>query len=232
MFLTSTFVSPTSSPAGHTEDVRVDPEGAILHIGGRHAKPSQDRPKLQAVGGGLLGRVEIRLAHDLHQRHARPVDVDQARRNPVRAGHVGELGGVLLEVDTGDADPLGRTADRDLDRPVHTQRQVVLRDLIPLHEVGIGVVLAIEFGVVRDLAVERKPGHDREVDGLAVDDRQHAGHAQADGTDVRVGRRAGVVGAGPAEHLASGAELHVRLQPNHDPVVGADVRCRQRSTAF
>ena len=49
---------------------------------------------------------------------------------------------------------------------VDAHGHVVLRYLVALHEVGIGVVLAVELGVIRDRAVERQGGHDGEFDGL------------------------------------------------------------------
>ena len=48
----------------------------------------------------------------------------------------------------------GVALDLDLEPAVRGQRQVVLRDLVALQQVRVGVVLAVELGVLRDLAVE------------------------------------------------------------------------------
>ena len=117
----------------------------------------------------------------------------------------------------------GRCAvDLNVEVTVDAQRQVVLGYLVPLHEVGIGVVLAVELGVFGDFAVQRQAGADGVVHGFAVDDRQHAGHAEADGADVGVGPGVGVVGGAAAEHLAAGAELDVGFQADDGAVGGGD----------
>ena len=52
---------------------------------------------------------------------------------------------------------------------------------------------------------------DGELDDAAIEHGQHAGHPEADGADVGVGRRAEGIGA-PAPHLRLRLELDVGLQ--------------------
>jgi hypothetical protein len=124
--------------------------------------------------------------------------------------------------DARDPDALADAVHLDLQPAVAGERQVVLRYLVALHQVGVGVVLAVELGVLRDLAVEGQRGHDGVLDGLLVDGGQDTGHAQADGTDVGVGGGGGVVGAAATEHLAAGGELRVHLHADDGLVLGGD----------
>src|SRR3546814_8939676 len=49
----------------------------LFHVAVAGAEIAQDRADLGEVGGGLFGRAQVRLRHDLHQRHAGPVQVDE-----------------------------------------------------------------------------------------------------------------------------------------------------------
>ena len=95
---------------------------------------------------------------------------------------------------------------------VHAEGDGTLRGLEVLGHVGIEVVLAVEHGVLLDLAVGCQARHDDGLDGTAVGHGQRTGHAQADGAHVGVGRV--VVGeAAVAEHLGvQSRELGVDLQ--------------------
>lgn len=77
----------------------------------------------------------------------------------------------------------------------------VLRDLVGLRQVGVEVVFTVEARVVLDVAVEAKPHFYREVHRVVVDDRQRAGHGEADRADVGVRRRADVVRGAAAEEF-------------------------------
>ena len=82
-------------------DVGVAAQVALLHVAIARAEVAQDRAQLAHDGDRLLGRADVRLGHDLHQRHARAVEVDQRR---VGALIVQALAGVHLDVQAGDAD--------------------------------------------------------------------------------------------------------------------------------
>src|ERR1700674_3232681 len=99
----------------------------------------------------------------------------------------------------------------DLDEPVAAHRKVVLADLVTLREVWIHVVLAVELGVAWDIAVECKGGLEARLDRRFVDDWQHARHAGADLTHVRVRRIAQLADGAAAEHLRSRGRLNVHL---------------------
>ena len=93
-----------------------------------------------------------------------------------------QAAGVLLDVDAADADALLPRAGLDVDVTVDVQRQVVLRDLVALGQVGVHVVLAVEFRGLGHLAVEREPDGDAELDGATVGDGERAGKPEANGT--------------------------------------------------
>ena len=110
----------------------------------------------------------------------------------------------------------------DLDVAVLGERLVELADLVALGKIGIEVVFAGEDGGLVDLEVERLRGLDGEFDRLAVEHRQRAGHAEADGADVGVGLGAEDVGAA-AEDLGLGEQLHVHFETDDSLVLGENV---------
>ena len=75
----------------------------------------------------------------------------------------------------------------DVEPAVLAEGQVVLRDLVALHQVGVGVVLAVELGERRDGAIEGEARQKGLIDGLGVDHGQGAGHTQADRAYVELG---------------------------------------------
>ena len=85
----------------------------------------------------------------------------------------------------------------NVSQPSTAERQVVLRDLVALRQVGVEVVLAVELGEGGDLAVQRQAGQDARLDRRPVDHRQRAGESAADGADLRVRRRVGVAAEQP-----------------------------------
>ena len=105
----------------------------------------------------------------------------------------------------------------DLQPAVLAERQVVLADLVVLRQVGVIVVLAVPLGEVGDLAVEGQGGPEGQVEGPAVHDRQHAGHADADRAGRRVGRQA-ELRAAAAEQLGLRQQLDVDFQADDDAI--------------
>ena len=104
-----------------------------------------------------------------------------------------------------------RAAALVIDPPGRRQRALVLRDLIALRQVRIEVVLAREDRQRLHRAAERVPGAHAELDRPAVQHRQRPGHAEADGTDVGVRRRA-EARAAAAEDFRLRQELRVDFQ--------------------
>src|SRR5207247_6660485 len=124
-----------------------------------------------------------------------------AVRVPSGRGAVQQASRVLFEVHPDDAHGAGVLLVAALVRHIdvkmasHTQRQVVLRDLVALHQVGVVVVLAVELGEGGYGAVEGQAGAHGLPHRFGVDHGQGARHAQAYRADVRVGGRVGHVGA-------------------------------------
>ncbi len=211
MFLTSTRVPNGSVPRGRSETLASHAELATLHVGVGGADGPQEQLELLGVAAGLLGGAEVRLGHDLHERHARAIEVDQADPLAHRPLAVDQLRGVLLEVGPGDPDrerPVGRL---EREPALGGERQVVLADLVALGQVRVEVVLAVPAGRVRGRRLDRGAGREDELDRPLVHHRQGAGQAQADGTGVAVGSGAVVRGRARAEHLRVGPELAVDL---------------------
>ena len=76
---------------------------AFLHVAVAGAEIAQDRAQLAQIGAGFLGRADIGLADDLHQRHAATVEIDVGLR---RILIVQRLAGILLQMQPRDADRL------------------------------------------------------------------------------------------------------------------------------
>ena len=198
-------------PALAQRHVRLDPHLAPFHVGVRCADRAQEQLQLLGVAPGLLGRADVGIGHDLHQRCAGAVEVDQADLASIRIGGMDELRGVLLEVRP--RDPDGERALRRLDRQPagRGERQVVLADLVALGQVRVEVVLAVPARGVRGRGLDREAGRQDMLHGTAIDDRQRARQAEADRADVAV-RGGAVVGRGAgAEHLRGRPQLAVDL---------------------
>ena len=105
-----------------------------------------------------------------------------------------------------------RAVDVEIEMAAHAECHGALRGLEVLRHVGVHVVLAVEHGVLLDVAVRGEAcEHDR-LDGGLVRHGKGAGQAQAHGAGVRVGRGAELQLAA-AEHLrGEGGELGVDFQ--------------------
>ena len=206
-------------PAGLAHrDVDVGAQAALLHVAVAGAEIAQDGAQLGQECLRLLGRADVRLRHDLHQRDAGAVEVD------VRQGRmlvVDGLSGVLLEMQPLDADREAFAVRQiDGDRALPHHRRFVLADLIALRQVRIEIVLPVEHRFQIDLGLETEPGADRLAHALLVDHRQHAGHRRVDQRDVRVGLAA-EFGRSAGEQLSVGGDLGMDLHADHDlPVAG------------
>ena len=192
-------------------DVALDPHRAGLHVAVRGADVPQDvaqrLPYARAwAGERMSGSVTISISGT----PARLKSTRLYRRPPCcrRAVSSSRCARVIPMLTS----PLRR--HRHAQATVRAQRQRVLADLVALRQVRVEVVLALEaHRLGLDVAVERDPGADHELHGAAVDDRQGAGHPQADGADARIRLvrfRAGRCRAA-AEHLRLGAQLGVHL---------------------
>ena len=88
-------------------------------------------------------------------------------------------------------------------------RVLVLRYLVGLRQVGVEIMLAVEARAVLYLAVKAEAHFYGEVYRVVVDDRKRAGNGEAYRADVRVRRRADVVGRAAAEELRLRLELEM-----------------------
>src|SRR5262249_50711509 len=94
------------------------------------------------IGVGFVGAAHVRIADDFDQRSAATIQIDV--RIPIRIAKtlVQALTCVVLHMYSRDAQALGGAVEPNVDETVFRQRLIVLRDLVPLGQVGIKVVLA------------------------------------------------------------------------------------------
>jgi hypothetical protein len=194
--------------------VGVDPQRALLHLGVGGAGGEQDGPQLVDVGLGLLGMTDVGATHDLDQRHAGAVVVDEGVVGAVDAAAatgVAVLAGVLLDVGPFDADA---GAVGEVEPAVDVDRTVELGDLVVLRHVRVEVVLPGEHRRL-DAAVQGAAEAHGQLHHLAVEHRERAGEAEAHRAHVGVGLVAEQVRA-TAEELGGGGQLAVDLEAHDD----------------
>src|SRR5215470_17510184 len=134
---------------------------------------------------------------------------------------VQRLAGILLKMQALDA-YFDRLAVRQIDQNLALAYdwRLVLADLIALRQVGIEIVLPVEYRFQIDPGLEPEAGAHRLPDAFLVDHRQHAGHRRVDQRDMRVGLAA-ELGRGAGEELRARGDLGVNLEANDDfPVAG------------
>ena len=195
-------------------DVGIAAEAAFLHVAGGDAEILENGAQFHQVLPGLFRRTQVGLADDLHQGDAGAVDVDEAVRFPGGISPVQQFGHILFQVHPLDVDAAAAAVGLQLDPALYGDGLVILRYLVALHQVRVGIVLAVELGEPRDSAIQGQRGHDGAFDSLAVDRRENTRHAHAYGADVGVGWGVRIGRGTAAEHLALGQELGVDLQPD------------------
>src|SRR5262249_45838064 len=97
-------------------DVRVAPQASLLHVAVVDAEPHEDRAQMAEEFGRIRCRSKIRLADDLDERHAAPIEVDVALAIRVREPFVHRLPGVLFHVDARDPYSTHLAAGRKFDK--------------------------------------------------------------------------------------------------------------------
>ena len=101
-------VRSSSEPVGTHRDVGVDAQRPLLHL--RVRDPELDDRLAQQLQEPLclVGRADVRLGHDLHERRAPPVVVDErgigAADSPGPSTDVDGLRRILLQVRPDDSD--------------------------------------------------------------------------------------------------------------------------------
>src|SRR5215469_10538717 len=113
---------------------------------------------------------------------------------------VDQPAGIFFHMDSGDTNALEFAIDPEQNVSIPADRPVILGDLITLGQVGVTVILAVEFAKIRNLTVESESGHDDVIDRLLIDDRQDTWIPHTNGTNACVRRRAGVVRAAGTKH--------------------------------
>ena len=94
-------VPNSDDPTGRTDTLASMRSEPFFHLHVGHTDREQRRAQLLDVALRLLGRTDVGLAHDLEQRHARAVVVDEGVVGVVNAPaatDVQRLPGVFLEV--------------------------------------------------------------------------------------------------------------------------------------
>ena len=126
-----------------------------------------------------------------------------------------ELAGILLHVDLMDADGhIAAGLGLQIDMPVMREGQIELADLVGLGQVGVEVILTVEFVVLVDAAVQGEACADGILHDLAVEHRKGSGHTGADRAAVGIRRTSEFGGAG-TEDLGLGGKLDMHLK-THD----------------
>ena len=205
-------------------NVHVAPHLPFFHVGVAQVAVNQDLAQAVQIGDGFLRALDFRLAHQLHQRGARTVEIQRAVRAVVRA-----FAHVLLQVDAGQRHRRSGAGDAFL--PVlrirqiiqrhaaaETQREVELRSLVVLRHVRVEIILPVPLHHRRRGTAEQHAREDGFFDGSAIQHRQRARQAEADGTGERV-RGFAEFHRAAAEHLAPRAELTVNLKTDGDDVI-------------
>ena len=120
-----------------------------------------------------------------------------------------ETCGILFQVNAGNTNLPRLTITLDCEVAIFAERYIILRDLIAFHQVRVGIVLAVELRVGRDVAVKGKSRHDGIGYGLPVDDRQDARHAHTNRAYVGIGGSIGIACAARTKHFTFCQELRV-----------------------
>ncbi len=194
--------------------VGVAAQAALFHVAVAGAGVEQHPMEGLQVVLRLGRRPQIGRRHDLDQRDAAAVEVDQAlsRQRAAARRFVQQLAGVLLEVQAMEGDALGVIGERQL--AARGDRLLELRDLVALGQVGVEVVLARERRLRVEAAAECEREAGGEVDRLAIEHRQAARIAGAHRAGERVGPGAEPIGA-TAEDLGLRLEMDVDLESHH-----------------
>ena len=102
--MTSAFVPSAGAPARRTETLASQRRLPSSMLPSLTPMPDEDLAQASEERRRLGGRSEVRLGHDLDERHAGAVEIEVACAVRVGEPFVQRLAGVLFEVDAGDAD--------------------------------------------------------------------------------------------------------------------------------
>ena len=173
------------------------------------------------IGVCLLTALQIRLAHNLHQRRARPVEVNERR-----TAEMCRFGDVLLKVDPVEPHHLvrPRAALAGVSRiamgverhpSADAQRQIKLGGLKVFGHIRIEITFAVPLGNFWRGATQHQAAEQCLLDGGLVEYRQGTGQTQAHRAGVGVRLLPERCAAG-AEHLGAGFDLAVDFKADGD----------------
>ena len=225
MFFSSMRVPSAVGPAGGSRRWRrsgSEPSSRLPSLTPRNMRTSRKRRRYSAASSA-----ERRSGSLTISRSGTPARL-RSTPGAVAADAVEVLAGVLLHVDPGEPHPPARRRRPRCRRRRQRRGQVVLADLVALGQVRVEVVLPREDARLLDRAAERERGAHGQLDRLAVEDRQGARQAQADGADVGVGPAA-EGGRAAAEDLGPREELGVDLEADDGLPVGESHPCYRAS---
>ena len=183
----------------------------------------EDHLQRAQIREGLLGRLEVRLGNNFHQRRAGTVEIDERRIAEVR-----RLRDILLKVDAVELHHLvwvgnllaviGRvTMVVKRHTTTNAERQIHLRRLVVFWHVRIEVILAIPLRNFRRRAADHHTSEQGFFDRRLIEHRQGTWQAKANRAGVRVGLIA-KRSAARAKHLGAGLDLAVDFKADGDEV--------------
>ena len=136
------------------------------------------------IGGGLFCASHIRIADNLNERHARPVQVHVTRRQMLIVNH---FACIFLHVNPRYADSLFFFVLFNIDISMFGKRLGILGNLIPFGEVRIEIVFPRKGAYLVNLTISRQCHFYCVLDDLPVQNGQDTGHTDAYGTGVGIG---------------------------------------------
>src|SRR6266704_2535292 len=121
-------------------DIGITAQTSLFHTSRGYTQVHQDLAQLLHIEPRLFRAAQVGFADDLHQRRAGAIDVDEAVAIMMQ-----QPSGVLLELDACDTDAALLSIVFNREIAVAAQGDIVLRDLIALHQVWIRIVLAVKL---------------------------------------------------------------------------------------
>src|SRR5580658_1817669 len=130
---------------------------AFLHVATRNLDILKDLLQFGKERERFLGAADIWLGNDFDERSSAAVQIDIGIFVRVLEPVVNALAGVIFHVYTRDADALAGAVDLDFDKPMFSERLIILRNLVTLGKVGIKIILPREnrFGIHGTVQSER-----------------------------------------------------------------------------
>ncbi len=196
-----------AAPVRPQGDVRVAAQTSLFHVAIADAEVFENLFEGGEVGVGLGRAAQVGLAHDLHERRAAPVHVEQR----VRILVVDQFTGILFEMNARDADSFLLPVDNDGKTAPQADRHIVLRDLVPLGKIRVEVVLAGEDRLRSNGTADGEPHAHGHAHRFTVEHGKRSGKPETDRAAVGI-RRIAERGGAAAEHLGFRQKLGVNFE--------------------